>query len=74
VEVPAAGSSGYPAIQPDTQHWTALSFAAELCYERAYVVLPPLAEWLRVASAHAEHRNGLMIDKDDILQVRKYKL
>lgn len=28
VEVPATGSVGYPAIQPDTQHWTALSFAA----------------------------------------------
>lgn len=45
----------------------------ELCYERAYVVLPPLAEWLRVASAHAEHRNGIMIDKDDVLQVRSGK-
>lgn len=40
----------------------------ELCYERAYVVLPPLVEWLRVASAHAEHRNALLIDKDDIMQ------
>lgn len=40
----------------------------ELCYERAYVVLPPLVEWLRVASAHAEYRHGLLVDKDDIMQ------
>lgn len=40
----------------------------ELCYERAYVVLPPLIEWLRVASAHAEYRHSISIDKDDILQ------
>ncbi|EDV96630.1 GH16366 [Drosophila grimshawi] len=46
----------------------------ELCYERAYVVLPPLAEWLRVASAHADHRNGIMIDKDDILQAARLLL
>lgn len=40
----------------------------ELCYERAYVVLPPLVEWLRVATAHAEYRYSILIDKDDILQ------
>lgn len=40
----------------------------ELCYERAYVVLPPLIEWLRVASAHAEYRHSSLIDKDDIMQ------
>lgn len=40
----------------------------ELCYERAYVVLPPLIEWLRVASAHAEYRHSILIDKDDIMQ------
>lgn len=46
----------------------------ELCYERAYVVLPPLVEWLRVASAHAEYRNGVMIDKDDIMQAARLLL
>lgn len=40
----------------------------ELCYERAYVVLPPLIEWLRVATAHAEYRHSALIDKDDIMQ------
>ncbi|XP_059218755.1 ankyrin repeat and BTB/POZ domain-containing protein 2 isoform X4 [Stomoxys calcitrans] len=46
----------------------------ELCYERAYVVLPPLVEWLRVASAHAEYRNAVMIDKDDIMQAARLLL
>lgn len=41
VEVPAAGSTGYPAIQPDTQHWTALSFAAS---RANYVALRILLE------------------------------
>ncbi|XP_012267790.2 ankyrin repeat and BTB/POZ domain-containing protein BTBD11 isoform X3 [Athalia rosae] len=46
----------------------------ELAYERAYVVLPPLVEWLRVATAHAEHRHGSILDHDDIAQAARLLL
>lgn len=44
------------------------SAVQELCYERAYVVLPPLVEWLRVAAAHGEHRFAAVLDRDDVMQ------
>ncbi|XP_018326720.1 ankyrin repeat and BTB/POZ domain-containing protein 2 [Agrilus planipennis] len=46
----------------------------ELCYERAYVVLPPLVEWIRVATAHGEHRFAAILDKDDIMQAARLLL
>lgn len=49
-------------------------FIQELYYERAYAVLPPLVEWLRVASAHAEHRYSSVIDNEDIIQAGRILL
>ncbi|XP_008547704.2 ankyrin repeat and BTB/POZ domain-containing protein 3 [Microplitis demolitor] len=56
------------------EHGERSSGIQELAYERAYVVLPPLIEWLRVSTAHAEYRHGYVVDHDDISQAARLLL
>lgn len=46
----------------------------ELVYERAYVVLPPLVEWIRTTTAHTEYRHATVIDQDDVMQAARLLL
>uniref|UniRef100_A0A0K2T3F0 BTB domain-containing protein n=1 Tax=Lepeophtheirus salmonis TaxID=72036 RepID=A0A0K2T3F0_LEPSM len=46
----------------------------ELVYERPYVVLPPLMEWVRVSSVFCEHRGAQLIDKNDVMQAARILL
>ncbi|KAL1122546.1 hypothetical protein AAG570_002876 [Ranatra chinensis] len=46
----------------------------ELVYERAYVVLPPLIEWVRTGAAHAHYRHSSVVDQDDIMQAARLLL
>uniref|UniRef100_A0A1B6DL13 BTB domain-containing protein n=4 Tax=Clastoptera arizonana TaxID=38151 RepID=A0A1B6DL13_9HEMI len=46
----------------------------ELVYERAYIVLPPLVEWIRTTTAHAEYRHSTVIDQDDVMQAARLLL
>jgi ankyrin repeat protein len=38
------------------------------------MVLPPMVEWARVATAFAEHRNSTHVDNDDVMQVTDFFL
>ncbi len=45
----------------------------ELVYERPYLVLPPVVEWVRCLHAFAEHRGASVIDTDDVAQTARYE-
>lgn len=64
-----AVTSKYRATIPNNN-----SNLQELCHERAYVVLPPLVEWLRISSAHTEYRQSMLIDSNDIMQAARLLL
>ena len=46
----------------------------ELVYERPYMVLPPLIEWMRVTVIFCESRLSMMIDQDDVYQAARILL
>ena len=43
-------------------------------YERPYMVLPPIVEWVRATHAFADHRASDVIDADDVMQAARVLL
>ena len=50
---------------------TLSDYFQELVYERPYMVLPPIMEWVRVSSCFTDHRNSEIVDENDVLQAAR---
>uniref|UniRef100_T1JAW8 ABTB2/3 histone-like domain-containing protein n=1 Tax=Strigamia maritima TaxID=126957 RepID=T1JAW8_STRMM len=53
--------------------WSSFAVTDESFF-RPYAVLPPLIEWVRIATAHCEHCYRCVIDKDDVMQAARLLL
>ncbi|XP_072123444.1 ankyrin repeat and BTB/POZ domain-containing protein 3-B isoform X3 [Mobula birostris] len=60
--------------QPERETSSMELTRASLTSNRLLLIRPPLAEWVRVATAHTEHRRGFSVDSDDVRQASRILL